>query len=135
MLENAIAENTAAIKALTAVWQALVDQGAKAASAASAGDTTTAGGKVVKPGKAATSADTTPASTASSSKEKESPPALEYPTVQKAIVALAAKHGREAALATLKPFGVTSGKDLKAEQWAEALVAVEAATAAEAEVA
>ena len=137
-IETTIAENTAAIIKLTAVWAQLVDQGVKASASAAAGEAVSAGGKVVKQGKpAAPPADSPAASTASSKPEKElaEAPTLEYVTVQKAIVALAAKHGRAAALAALEPFGVANGKELKPEQWAAALAAVLVATVADAEVA
>jgi hypothetical protein len=142
-LEQSIQENTAAVLKLCEVWAALTAKGQAIEKAGTADKGLAAGGTVVKPGKdAAAAGSKSGASTASSSKEKESPekivedkPALEYATVSKAIVSLAAKHGRPAALAVLEPFGVTSGKDLKPEQWAEALAAAETALEAEAEVA
>ena len=52
------------------------------------------------------------------------PAAIEYPTLQKAVFALAAK-SREAAAAVAAHFGVKTFKELPAEQWASALEAVQ----------
>jgi len=52
------------------------------------------------------------------------PAAVEYPTLQKAVFALAAK-SREAAAAVAAHFGVKTFKELPAEQWASALEAVQ----------
>jgi hypothetical protein len=46
---------------------------------------------------------------------------LEYAPVGAAITAYAAKHGRQAALEKLARFGVKTGKELKPEQFAQAL--------------
>lgn len=67
---------------------------------------------------AGSSAQATPdASTASSSEP------VEYPVLQKAVFALAAK-SRDAASALVASFGVKTFKDLESERWAEALAAV-----------
>lgn len=46
-----------------------------------------------------------------------------YDRVREAILDVAAKHGRDAVLALLKPFGVERGQQLKPEQYAAALAA------------
>lgn len=72
---------------------------------------------------AASSAPEAPAaSTASSSA------AVDYPTLQKAVFALANSKGRDSVIGLMKDtFGVGSAKELKPEQWADALAAVNAA--------
>lgn len=64
-------------------------------------------------------APSTTASTASSSTP------VEYPVLQKAVFALAGK-SREAAASVAAGFGVKTFKELPAEQWADALAAVNA---------
>lgn len=70
-----------------------------------------------------------PASTAATSSPApaaEPPaPAVDYPTLQKAVFALAGK-SREAAAAVAAGFGVKTFKDLPADKWADALAAVNA---------
>ncbi len=51
------------------------------------------------------------------------PPVIEYAQVGAAITAFAAKHGRQAAVDKLAGLGVKSGKELKPEQYADALAA------------
>lgn len=46
---------------------------------------------------------------------------VDYDIVAKAITVFVAANGREATLAKLGELGVTSGKNLKPEQWAQAL--------------
>ena len=150
-LEQALAENTAAIKELTAVWAKLNAQANKVD--ASGATEVTAAGKAVaakteaaatpkaekaaathkeeKPAATAKAASPS-ASTASSSTPAESAPALDYAPVGAAITAYAAKHGRDDTIAKLGEFGVSSGKALKPEQYADALAAF---TAEEEEVA
>lgn len=55
-----------------------------------------------------------------------SAPAVDYPTLQKAVFALAAKN-REAAATVAGAFGVKTFKELPEAKWADALVAVQAA--------
>lgn len=62
-------------------------------------------------------ADAAPASTA-----------VDYPTLQKAVFALAGK-SRDAAAAVAASFGVKTFKELDASKWGEALAAVQAKTA------
>lgn len=56
-------------------------------------------------------------------------PSVDYPTLQKAVFALANAKGRDAVVNLLKDqFKVNSAKELTPEQYADALAAVEAAT-------
>lgn len=56
-------------------------------------------------------------------------PSVDYPTLQKAVFALANAKGRDAVVELLKSqFNVNSAKELAAEQYADALAAVNAAT-------
>lgn len=55
----------------------------------------------------------------------EPKPEIEYAQVGGAIVGYAAKHGKQAALDILARFGVTSGKHLKPEQYADVLEALQ----------
>lgn len=58
-----------------------------------------------------------------------SAPSVDYPTLQKAVFALANAKGRDAVVELLKSqFSVNSAKELAAEQYADALAAVTAAT-------
>lgn len=59
----------------------------------------------------------------------ESPSSVDYPTLQKAVFALAGK-SREAAAAVAQSFGVKTFKELDASKWGDALAAVNAALAA-----
>lgn len=133
-LEQALAENTAAINNLAAVWAKLNAQANKV-DASGAAEVTAAGKAVVaKTEKAAatpkaekpaatTAATSTTASTASSSKPAESAAAPDYAPVGAAITAYAAANGRDATLAKLSAFGVTSGKALTPDQYEAALAA------------
>lgn len=87
--------------------------------------------KAEKP-KAETPAPTpTPADTATVSPTASSAPSVDYPTLQKAVFALANAKGRDAVVGLLKEqFKVNSAKELAAEQYADALAAVTAATEA-----
>lgn len=78
---------------------------------------------------AAQSAETpAPASTAATSDPETETPAVDYPTLQKAVFALANAKGRDAVIGLMKDtFNVGSAKELKPEQWAPALAAVNAA--------
>lgn len=88
--------------------------------------------------KAETPAPTsTPAATetaspiASSASSSEGASSVDYPTLQKAVFALANAKGRDAVVSLLKDkFSVNSAKELAAEQYADALAAVTAATEA-----
>lgn len=67
---------------------------------------------------AVSSAPEAPAASTASSSEP-----VEYPVLQKAVFALAGKN-REAAAAVASSFGVKTFKELDADKWADALVAV-----------
>lgn len=58
----------------------------------------------------------------------EAPTAVDYPTLQKAVFALAAIN-REAVIATAGSFGVKTFKELDQSKWAAALEAVQAKAA------
>lgn len=58
----------------------------------------------------------------------EAPTAVDYPTLQKAVFALAALN-REAVIATAGSFGVKTFKELDQSKWAAALDAVQAKVA------
>jgi hypothetical protein len=137
-LEQALVDNTAALNALIGVWSKLNAQAVHIDS--TAGDDITAAGKPVaakpkadKPKaepKAEVAADPKPAAEPST---PEAPAAqiasssepIEYPVLQKAVFALAGK-SRDAAAAVAAGFGVKTFKELPAEQWADALAAVNA---------
>lgn len=55
----------------------------------------------------------------------ETAASVDYPTLQKAVFALAAK-SREAAAAIAQSFGVRTFRELPADKWADALTAVNA---------
>lgn len=59
---------------------------------------------------------------------EEQPAAVDYPTLQKAVFALAALN-REAVIATAGSFGVKTFKELDQSKWAAALEAVQAKVA------
>lgn len=50
---------------------------------------------------------------------------MTYPDVQARVIGLA-KHSRDAATGLLGEFGVSHGKELKEEQWAEFVAAADA---------
>lgn len=65
-----------------------------------------------------------PAAPAASTASSDAP-SVDYPTLQKAVFALAGK-SREAASAVAQSFGVKTFKELDASKWADALAAVNA---------
>lgn len=71
---------------------------------------------------------TAAASPASSPEVSASAPAVDYPTLQKAVFALAGK-SRDKAASVAAGLGVKTFKDLPDTRWAEALAAVNAALA------
>lgn len=79
------------------------------------------------PAAPAPSAPTAEAAPAAAPAEKPAP-SVDYPTLQKAVFALAGK-SREAAGAAAAAFGVKTFKDLDSGRWGEALAAVQAKTA------
>ncbi len=128
-LENAIAENTAALKQLIAALNAsavaataafipgaLVDLATDAAASTPA--TTKPATKpapVAKP----VEAKATPA------KADDETVAIEYSQVSEAIMSMVRAKGKPAAVALLGEFNVTKGTDLKAEQYAAFLARAE----------
>lgn len=86
--------------------------------------------KAETPAPTATPADTATASlTVSSASSSEGASSVDYPTLQKAVFALANAKGRDAVVELLKTqFKVNSAKELTPEQYADALAAVTAAT-------
>lgn len=77
---------------------------------------------------AASTPPTAPAAAAPEPKVESSeskPASVEYPVLQKAVFALAAK-SREAATALVAEFGVKTFKELDPSKWADALAAVNA---------
>jgi hypothetical protein len=86
--------------------------------------------KAETPAPTSTPADTATASpAASSASSSEGASSVDYPTLQKAVFALANAKGRDAVVTLLKEqFSVNSAKELAAEQYADALAAVTAAT-------
>lgn len=93
----------------------------------------------VKPAKTAKPAKQEPAQEAAPAPEvtaepqaaeapTEAPTAVDYPTLQKAVFALAALN-REAVIATAGSFGVKTFKELDQSKWAAALEAVQAKVA------
>jgi len=140
-LEQALVDNTAAINALIGVWSKLNAQAVHIDNTAS-GDKIVAAGKPVaakadkpkaepkaepkvevaadpKPAAEPSTQEAPAASTASSSEP------VEYPVLQKAVFALAGK-SRDAAAAVASGFGVKTFKELPADQWGDALAAVNA---------
>ena len=89
--------------------------------------------KIVKPAPEPVAVEPTPApvaeAPASTASSSEPAPSVDYPTLQKAVFALAGK-SREAAAAVAASMGVKTFKELGQDKWAEALVAVNAALAA-----
>jgi len=73
--------------------------------------------------------DPKPEPVATTSSEKPSASVVDYPTLQKAVFALAGK-SRESAAAVAASMGVKTFKELPEAKWADALVAVNAALAA-----
>lgn len=152
-LEQALADNTAAINALIGVLSSsgaalgnvpvqarepAPGQATAKASAApkkTAAEPTPTAQSAAAASQASTAATTegnvTPAATstaspiASSASSSEAASSVDYPTLQKAVFALAGK-SREAAAAVAASMGVKTFKDLPEAKWADALAAVNA---------
>ena len=86
--------------------------------------------KTAKPAKQEPVQEAAPAPevTAEPQATEEQPAAVDYPTLQKAVFALAAIN-REAVIATASSFGVKTFKELDQSKWAAALEAVQAKVA------
>jgi hypothetical protein len=129
-LEQAIAANTAAIQELIAMWGKLnaqavaIDKMPAAAGVNAAGKPVKAAPeKAVATAAAAVKETAKPTEAAAPAATAKPAAAADYAPVGAAITAYAAANGREATLAKLEPFGVTSGKALKPEQYAAVLAA------------
>lgn len=128
-IEQALAENTAAINNLIAVWSKLNAQAEKIDKLPAAEKVVAAG----KPVKAAPAAAVTPPASAPAPAEAAAPApaavspsdAVDYATLQKAVFALAGK-SKPAALDVAQSFGVKTFKELDAAKWGDALAAVNA---------
>lgn len=77
--------------------------------------------------KAAVAAETPAEEPKAETPADEPAAALEYADVSKAVLDLVKAKGRDAAVEVLTQFGVSHAKELKPEQWAEALEALNAA--------
>lgn len=129
-LEQALIDNTAAIRELAAVWSQLnATANAKIAEKAAQKPAPIEKAKaepkpevVAAPKTVAepSAPETTAAPAASSSASAE---VIDYSVLQKAVFALAGK-SREAAASVAAEFGVKTFKELKDDKWAAALVAV-----------
>ena len=129
-LEQALAENTSAIKELTAMWATLNKQAKTIVTDTEAGKTTgvtIAATKHIevapspKPAPtpvAVVTATPAPVETAPAEPVAESPSEITYEQVSKAITDKA-KTDRNAVVALLGKFGVKKGTELKAEQYAD----------------
>ena len=86
--------------------------------------------KTAKPAKQEPVQEAAPAPevTAEPQATEEQPAAVDYPTLQKAVFALAAIN-RDAVIATASSFGVKTFKELDQSKWAAALEAVQAKAA------
>lgn len=113
-LEQALADNTAAIRELIAALAHQAPAAPKAAKAEKAAATPPAPAPAPVEPAAPAPAPASP-----------SEPAVDYATLQKAVFALAGK-SREAAAAVAQSFGVKTFKELDASRWGEALAAVNA---------
>lgn len=153
-LEQALADNTAAIRELIAAFstgQVATPKPAQAPAPAASATTAKAGAASKKtaaePAPTAASAEAAPpaptAATAPQETAAEGKPAaaasapatpaastasssapVEYPVLQKAVFALAGK-SRKSAAAVAASFGVKTFKELPADKWSEALGAVQ----------
>ena len=132
-LEQALADNTAAVRELIAVWSKLTAQATKVDKAPAETPVTAAGKPLKAATEAAAKAAATPAAPAPAPVEaapsapaaaSPSETSVDYPTLQKAVFALAGK-SREAAASVAASFGVKTFKELSQDRWAEALGAVQ----------
>lgn len=84
--------------------------------------------KTAKPAKQEAAPEVKAEPQAAEAPAEEQPAAVDYPTLQKAVFALAALN-REAVIATAGSFGVKTFKELDQSKWAAALEAVQAKVA------
>ena len=126
-LEQALIDNTAALRELVAIWTRRAATYA-AATPPAADDVQKTDATAEAPAAPAKPAKAKPAPAAQDVQKMDAPahaaaPAIDYAQVGPAITAYAAAHGRQATLDKLASFGVKSGKELKPEQYAAALAA------------
>lgn len=128
-LEQALQENTAAIKELIAAW--LKAGGVPVAAAPAESEQPEQKAETKNKAKAALLAakpKPEPKPEPEPQPEPQTEPTVDYPTLQKAVFALANAKGRDAVVELIKAeFGVGSAKELKPGQWADALAKVNAA--------
>lgn len=138
-LEQALADNTAAIKALTEALftrMAMTEALFARMGGATAGNVETpapekgkgekgAGKPAAQKAPPAATQTTAAAAAAPEKKDDASAPALVYETVAGKIRQVAREKGREATIAMLAKFGVTNGQELKPEQWADCIAAAD----------
>lgn len=130
-IEQALADNTAAIKELTAVWAKLVKQGTEVATKGEAEKPVTAGGvelagAKVEAKKSAPTPPVTETQVASSETATESP--SEAPTMAElsAAVTAAATRNREGLVAALAAVGVKRAGEIPQDKWAAFIAQVKA---------
>ncbi len=111
----------AATSPATAVKAAASDK--KTPASDTSATTSSAAASGASEGNAAAGSSTQEAPAASTASSGEASPSVEYPVLQKAVFALAGK-SREAAAAVAASMGVKTFKELPADKWAEALIAV-----------
>lgn len=131
-LEATIAENTNAIRELIeAIANGIPTTAAQVAAVAGASaPKEKATAKKPDAKTEAASTQTTAAATAVQEPKAENSgasPALKYDEVAKAVLAVSAKHGREAALGLLKQFSLDTLKAAKPEQFADIKAAADKA--------
>jgi CCR4-NOT transcriptional regulation complex NOT5 subunit len=133
-LEQAISDNTAAVKELIGVWAKLLQQGKNINTKVAAGEiaTVTAGDveiAVATPKPAAVAATptatvtATPAATVPDEAVVVSPSEVTYAEVSAAVI-LKMKTDRAAVMSAAAKFGVKNAKELKPEQWAKFIEAI-----------
>lgn len=129
-LEQALAENTSAIKELTAMWATLNKQAKAIVTDTDAGKTTGVTIAATKHIEVAPSPKPAPTpvaveveTTASAAIASESPSEITYDQVSKAITDTV-KTDKNRVVATLGKFGVKRGPELKVEQYADFLKAL-----------
>jgi hypothetical protein len=121
-LEQALAENTAAMRDLIAVWSKLT---ANATAIDAKGSTDVAAAGVPVNAKGTGKAETKKADAPAPAPEKAEAPALDYDKdVKPLIVKLGATADRETVMGVLAKFKVSKGSELKPEQLADAKAAL-----------
>jgi hypothetical protein len=129
MLEEVIKENTAAVRELLAaiLKQAAATSGAKVQADAKPEKTVAKTGPIPGEGDAAEQGKT--AAQAVEALKDTTQPAVPYTDVANAITNLARVKGKPAAVELLGSFNVARGPELKPDQYADVLAAIETALA------